>query len=102
MNPSRCNCYTSDDSGDRSQRRPRSAKVASSERRQGLLEVVAELLGARGMPQLRQRLGLDLPDPLTSDTELLADLFEGARMAVGQPEPQLDDLFLPLAESVQD
>src|SRR5690606_41914811 len=41
------------------------------------VEEAAELLGARRVAQLAQRLGLDLADPLAGDVELLADLFEG-------------------------
>src|SRR3954454_7960554 len=67
-----------------------------------LLEIVTQLLGPRRVPQLRQRLGLDLPDALPGDAELLADLFESARVTVGQSEPELDDLLLALGERVQD
>src|SRR3954454_18806161 len=75
---------------------------AVHERTALLLEVVTQLLGPRRVPQLRQRLGLDLPDALPGDAELLADLFESARVAVGQSEPELDDLLLALGERVQD
>src|SRR3954471_12866916 len=54
------------------------------------------------MTQLRQRLRLDLPDPLSGDPELLADLLERARVAVDEAEAQLDDLLLPVRERVQD
>src|SRR5262245_12080220 len=40
------------------------------------LEEAAELLGARRMAELAQRLRLDLQDALAGDVELLADLFQ--------------------------
>jgi len=51
-------------------------------------EVVAELLAAMGVAQLRERLALDLADPLAGDAELLADLFErvGRALAVEAAE----------------
>ena len=45
------------------------------------------------MTQLAQRLGLDLADTLTGYVELLADLLEGAGMAVLDAEAQAQDLF---------
>src|SRR5437763_1877415 len=41
------------------------ARAAAGRDGTGLLEVVAERLGAGGVAQLRHRLRLDLPDPLT-------------------------------------
>src|SRR6266540_2350621 len=43
----------------------------------------------------------NLADALPGDAELAADLFERARVAVGQAEAELDDLLLALAEGVQ-
>src|SRR5260221_1025175 len=60
-----------------------------------LFQVVAQLLGARGVPQLAQRLRLDLADPLPGHAEPLPDLFQRALVAVDQPEPQLQ--HAPLA-----
>src|SRR6185437_15747299 len=42
-----------------------------------LHQEAAQLLAAARVPELAQRLRLDLADPLTSDIELLADLFQG-------------------------
>src|SRR5918992_1933368 len=67
-----------------------------------LFEVVAELLAAGGVAQLGEGLGLDLADALAGDPELAADLLEGAGVAVGEAEAELDDLLLPLREGVQD
>src|SRR5882672_566225 len=53
------------------------------------LEERAQLAAARWMPQLPQRLGLDLPDPLARDREALADLFERVLAAVADAEPHL-------------
>src|SRR4029079_1064727 len=66
-----------------------------------LLQVVAQLLGATGVAELGQRLGLDLADPLSRDAELLAPLCEGSRMTVDQAEPQLDHFLLALRERMQ-
>src|SRR3954469_20145647 len=68
----------------------------------GLFEVVAELLAAARVAELRQRLRLDLADPLAGETELLADLVEGARLSVGQAEPQRDDRGLALRQRLED
>src|SRR5436309_2265240 len=54
-----------------------------------LFQVVLELAAPRGMAQLAQRFRLDLPDALSRDVELAADLFERARAAVFETEAQL-------------
>ena len=41
-----------------------------------------------------QGLGLDLPDPLARDIELLADLFEGVLALAADAETQPDYLLL--------
>src|SRR5437879_7261953 len=41
-----------------------------------LVQEALQPLGARGVPQLAQRLGLDLPYALARDVELLADLLQ--------------------------
>src|SRR5436190_14816920 len=68
----------------------------------GLLQIIAKLLRPRRVTQLRQRLRLDLPDPLAGNPELLADLLQRPRVPVDQAEPQLDDLLLPVGQRVQD
>src|SRR5262245_24070048 len=65
------------------------------------LEEAPELLGARGMAELAQRFGLDLPDPLACDREVLAHLLEGVLTAVGQPEAEAQHLLLARRERVQ-
>ena len=45
------------------------------------------------MPQLSQRLGLDLPDAFASNCERLAYFFERVLAAVFQPKAHLDDLL---------
>src|SRR3954463_12560232 len=67
----------------------------------GLFEVVAELLRPRGVAQLRQRLGLDLADPLAGETELLADLVERAWLTVSQAEAQCHDRGLALRQRLE-
>ena len=61
--------------------------------RDSSVQEVLELLRARRMTQLAQRLGLDLADTLTGYVELLADLLEGAGMAVLDAEAQAQDAF---------
>ena len=39
-------------------------------------------------PQFVEGLGLDLPDPLPGDPELLADAVQGLGLSVDQTEPQ--------------
>src|SRR6266536_3022469 len=66
-----------------------------------LFEVVAELLAPGGMAQLRQRLRLDLPDPLPRHPKLPTNLLQRPRVAIRQPKPQLNNLLLPLTQRVQ-
>src|SRR5688572_3829294 len=66
-----------------------------------LLQVVPKLLRPRGVTELGEGLRLDLPDPLPGDPELPADLLEGPGMAIHEAEPELDDLLLPLGQSVE-
>ena len=53
------------------------------------------------MPQLAQRLGLDLADALAGEGEHLAHFLERVLVAVFQPEAHLDDLFLAGSERLQ-
>src|SRR5262245_58831649 len=64
-------------------------------------EEAPELLGARRMAQLAERLRLDLADALAGDGEVLSHLLEGVLAAVGQPEAEAEDLFLPRRQRVQ-
>ncbi len=51
------------------------------------------------MPQLSQRLGLDLADTFASDGKMLADLFKRVLgTGVAQPKTHFDDLFLTRRE----
>src|SRR5713226_3617915 len=67
-----------------------------------ILQVVAELLRARRVAQLAQRLGLDLADALAGDAEALAHLFERPLVAVDEPETQLQHTPLSRRERVED
>jgi hypothetical protein len=62
---------------------------------------VFSLLAAAGMPQFAQGLGLDLPDPLARDGEVLPDLFEGVLAAILQAKAHLNDLLFPRAQTLQ-
>src|SRR5215470_9573992 len=53
------------------------------------------------MPQLPQRLRLDLPDTFASHCERLADFFEGVLAAVFETEPHLDDLLFARRQRAQ-
>ena len=63
-----------------------------------LIQEIPQLLGAAGVAQLAQGLGLDLADTLTGDVELLADLLQGAGAAVHDAEAQLQHLLQLLAQ----
>src|SRR5262245_56285616 len=52
----------------------------------------------RGEP--RERMALELPDPLAGQVELVADRLEGPRLAV-EPEAELEDPPLALREGVE-
>src|SRR5581483_5843630 len=56
---------------------------------------------AGGMAHFSQRLGLDLPDPFARDAELLADLFQRARIAIAHAEPQFQHAALAFAQPGQ-
>jgi len=53
------------------------------------------------VPQLRQRLRLDLADPLARDAELLADLFKSPDASVVEPKSQAHDLLLAIVQLLQ-
>src|SRR5262245_49776989 len=65
------------------------------------LEEAPELLGARRVAELAQRLGLDLADALAGDGEVLANLLERVLAAVRQPEAKAQHLFLSRRQRVQ-
>src|SRR5215468_6299757 len=60
------------------------------------VEVVAQNLRPGRVAELRHGLRLDLADALAGDAVNLADLVEGAGLAVGQAEPQPHDAGLAL------
>ena len=55
------------------------------------LEETGQLPNARWMAHLAERLGLNLPDALTGDLELLAHLLEGTGVTINRPA--VDALF---------
>ena len=80
-------------------RRPRIETARTSRPgRSCLLQVVLELPRPRRVPQLAQRLRLDLADPLAGHVELLADLLERAGTPVLEAEPELQDATLAAGE----
>src|SRR5688572_15494284 len=56
---------------------------------------------AARVAELAHRPGLDLADPLACEVEVLADLFECARLAAVESEAELEDLALALVERRQ-
>src|SRR5260370_15646085 len=68
--------------------------------RSGLQEA-PELLRAGRVPELAQRLGLDLADALAGDREVLADLLEGVLAAVGEAEPEAQHLLFARRQRVE-
>ena len=52
------------------------ATNARATKRADLAQVIAQLLGSAGMPQLPKRFGFDLADPLSSDAELTTDFLQ--------------------------
>src|SRR5438132_8548057 len=66
------------------------------------LQEAPELLRTRRVPELAQRLGLDLPDPLAGDREVLPDFFQRVLATVGEAEPEPQHLLLARREGVED
>src|SRR2546426_1108246 len=62
------------------------------------LQEAPELLRARRVPELAQRLGLDLPDPLAGDREVLPDFLQRVLATVGEAEPEPQHLLLARRE----
>src|SRR5712692_8309470 len=60
-----------------------------------LLQVVPQLLGARGMAELAQGLDLDLADALVCHAKSLANHLQGALVTVDEAKTELD--HAPLA-----
>src|SRR5260370_39436519 len=73
-----------------------------SQARGPLLEIVFQLLAPARMPQLAQRLGLDLPDALPGHPEALPHFFQRPLVPVDQAEAQLQHAALTRRERVQD
>src|ERR1700719_2303299 len=60
-----------------------------------------QLLRPRRMPQLSQRLGLNLPDAFASYRERLADFLKRVLRAIFQSKAHLDDLLLARGQRTQ-
>src|SRR5882757_3182797 len=65
------------------------------------LQKPLQMAETRGMAHFAKRLGLDLPDALARDPELLADFFERPRIAVAQTEAQFQDFPLAFVQAAQ-
>lgn len=53
------------------------------------------------MAELAQGMRLDLPDPLTGQAELVADLFERPRTPVVEAESEAEDVLLAAFEAIE-
>src|SRR5579859_4540189 len=74
----------------------------SSEDPEGLvIEVVAKFARARGMAQLAQGFGFDLPNPLASDAKLTPDFLQGPLATVFEAETELQDAPLAAGERIE-
>src|SRR6185295_6825199 len=74
--------------------RPSAAKTSSGWGR-SLVDERRQLLPARCVAQLAQRLRLDLPDPLACQAEVVPDLLQRALRALPDAEAHPQDLLLP-------
>src|SRR5580692_2764579 len=70
--------------------------------RRPAFEKRAKLPASRGVAQLPERLGLDLPDALACDGEALSDLFQRVLAPVPHAEPHLDHLLLARRQRLED
>src|SRR5512146_3320720 len=66
------------------------------------LDKAVKLADPRRMPHLTQGLGFDLAEAFAGDAELLADLFQGAVIAIPQSKSQFEHLALALRQAAQD
>jgi len=60
-----------------------------------------QLADARGVAHFAERLGFDLPDALTGDTELLPDFLERTRATIAQTKTQFQNLPFALGQAAQ-
>src|SRR2546428_12249086 len=58
-----------------------------------ILDEGPQVATAEGMPELAQRLGLDLADPLTGHREALAHFLQRVLSLLADPEAQAEDLL---------
>src|SRR6266542_842822 len=96
-------CHANDDkvateASHRSGGRDADRSAAGGRRGSSSVEVVPQHLGPGGVTKLRHGFGLDLPDALAGDAVDLADLVQGTRLAVGEPEAQPYHAGLPLGQ----
>src|ERR1700686_2840333 len=66
-----------------------------------LLQIVAELLRARGVAELAQSLGLDLADALPGHPESFPHFFQRALVPVTEPEAELEHTPLARGQRVE-
>src|SRR5690606_28811638 len=67
-----------------------------------LVEVVAELAAAAGVPQLAKRLRLNLADALAGHAELASDLFQRPAAAIFEAEAKLEHAPFAAREAGED
>src|SRR5262245_33449887 len=77
---------------------PEASRIAKSG---AVVEECAQPMATAGVPQLAQRLGLDLSDALARDREILADLLQRVLASVVEPEAHLDDFLFARSERLE-
>src|SRR5436190_1902432 len=65
------------------------------------LKEAAQVVSPRGMPQLAQRLGLDLPDALPRDAVQVANFLQRVAEPIDQAKAHFEDLSFAFSESGQ-
>ena len=61
---------------------------------------MAQAFGGSGLPQIANSFLFDLPNTFARESEDLADLFEGALLAIDEPVSNLDHLGFALGKSL--
>src|SRR5258707_381423 len=77
------------------------ARTSTSLARPSAVDEALQLLAAARVPQLAERLRLDLTDALARHLEVLTDLFEGVVALFPDAEPHAEDLLFARRQRLQ-